>query len=59
MGPEELEPTEGELREENVHAGDRLDDRVSEGEGLAPDPDTVHSEADDILPPADAPLNQD
>lgn len=53
MGPEdrpEREPSEDELREEDVSAGDRLDDRVAEGEGLP-----RHAEPDDILPPADAP----
>lgn len=35
-------PAEDELREEDVTAGDRLDDRVSEGEGL-PDDDQEDS----------------
>lgn len=59
MGPDEREPDE--LREEDVTAGDRLDDRVSEGEGLPPSRDeldepAVHREPDDILPPGDPDL---
>jgi hypothetical protein len=35
----EREPTDDELREEDVTAGDRLDDRVSEGDGLPEEDD--------------------
>lgn len=33
------------LREEDVTRGDRLDDRVSEGEGLPPEPESDGDDA--------------